>query len=485
MRDSWATARLGQLAVKLVDGSHNPPAQAQVGLPMLSARNIENGRIVWDSYRYIPEAEFAREHARTRVQFGDVLLTIVGSIGRSTVVPSGALFTLQRSVAVLNISPHVPEYVSYQLQSSEVQSALAKVAKGTAQKGVYLGALSQLEVKVAPLPEQHRIVAAIESYLTRLDAAVAGLERVRRNLKRYRASVLKAAVEGRLVTTEAELARTEGRDYQPASVLLERILTERRKRWQEAGGKGKYKEPVAPDTDALPELPKGWCWASVEQLSTKVVDGVHKKPNYVDAGVPFVTVRNLTAGPGISFEVLKFISQADHEAFIRRANPEPGDILISKDGTLGVTRAVKTQRPFSIFVSVALVKPVLREMTDYFELALASPPMQKQMVPKGSGLQHIHLEDLRRDCVPLAPLFEQVRIAADVHRQLSVADALVAAIGGQVEQSRQLRQSILKWAFEGRLVGQDPGDEPASVLLERIRAERGAVEPKARSRRAP
>ena len=96
-----------------------------------------------------------------------------------------------------------------------------------------------------PLREQQRIVEAIESYFTRLDDAVATLERVQRNLKRYRASVLKAAVEGRLVPTEAALAEQEGRDYEPASVLLERILTERRRRWAESGKKGKYQEPSA------------------------------------------------------------------------------------------------------------------------------------------------------------------------------------------------------------------------------------------------
>jgi len=143
-----------------------------------------------------------------------------------------------------------------------------------------------LPVPVAPLHEQRRIAEAIESYFSRLDDAVATLERVQRNLKRYRASVLKAAVEGRLVpteATEAELARRQGRDYESASALLERILLERRRRWAEAElakmkaagkaptngkWKAKYKEPVAPDTTELPDLPGGWCWASVEQLAS-------------------------------------------------------------------------------------------------------------------------------------------------------------------------------------------------------------------------
>ena len=127
-------------------------------------------------------------------------------------------------------------------------------------------------------PNSRRIVDAIDSYLTRLDDAVASLERVQAKLKAYRASVLKAAVEGRLVPTEASLARAEKRDYEPAEVLLARILKERRRRWEEAElaklkaagktpkddkWKAKYEEPVAPDTSTLPELPEGWCWASV------------------------------------------------------------------------------------------------------------------------------------------------------------------------------------------------------------------------------
>ena len=129
--------------------------------------------------------------------------------------------------------------------------------------------------------EQQRVVEAIDSYLTRLDDAVASLERVQAKLKAYRASVLKAAVEGRLVPTEASLARAEKRDYEPAEVLLARILKERRRRWEEAElaklkaagktpkddkWKAKYQEPVAPDTSTLPELPEGWCWATVDQL---------------------------------------------------------------------------------------------------------------------------------------------------------------------------------------------------------------------------
>ena len=126
------------------------------------------------------------------------------------------------------------------------------------------GRFEQSELPKPELDEQREIVAEIEKQFTRLEAGVAALRRVQANLKRYRAAVLKAACEGKLVPTEAELARQEGRTYETGAQLLERILTERRQNWN---GKGKYKEPAAPDTTNLPELPEGWTWATVEQLS--------------------------------------------------------------------------------------------------------------------------------------------------------------------------------------------------------------------------
>src|SRR5438034_4655655 len=116
-----------------------------------------------------------------------------------------------------------------------------------------------MEFPMPPKPEQQRIIAEVEKQFTRLDAAMVALKRVQANLKRYRAAVLMAAWEGRLVPTEAELARKEGRTYETGEQLLHRILDERRKNWK---GRGKYKEPTAPETEGLPPLPEGWFWAT-------------------------------------------------------------------------------------------------------------------------------------------------------------------------------------------------------------------------------
>jgi type I restriction enzyme S subunit len=180
----------------------------------------------------------------------------------------------------------------------------------------------------------------------------------------------------------------------------------------------------------------------LSDLSDKIVDGVHKRPDYVDEGVPFLTVENLTRGPGIDFSDTRFITPADHEEFIKRANPERGDVLISKDGTLGVPRVVESDIQFSIFVSVALVKPK-RGILDpwflrfYFESSLFKRHIASRF--SGSALKHIHLVDLRESPVPVMDFAEQqetARILSDVHAGL-------LAIRNREDRFRATMQEIL------------------------------------------
>jgi type I restriction enzyme S subunit len=391
---------------------------------------------------------------------------------------------------------------------------LSPFITGTAQPKLPQAAMNKVSIPVAPLPEQNRIVAALESYLSRLDDAIASLVRAQRNLKRYRASVLKAAVEGRLVPTEAELAREEGRDYEPASVLLERILVERKARWiEDTAEKGrakaeekatkagkpwtddddasalekerakatkKYKEPEPPDTKNLPELPEGWCWAPLSGLTIKIVDGTHHTPTYLDEGVAFLSVKDINHGQ-LSFSKCKFISLEEHERLILRCNPKLGDLLVTKSGTIGRTAVVRSSRPFSLFVSVALLQPVQRVVdARWLEVAFQHWLQQCDISQdvKGTAIKNLHLEDFREMALPLPPLQEQLRIIYEFEVVETRKTKVLEQVDVSVTHIHRLRQSILKWAFEGRLVDQDPNDEPASVLLERIKAERVAMEAK-------
>jgi type I restriction enzyme S subunit len=250
-------------------------------------------------------------------------------------------------------------------------------------------------------------------------------------VERFRKSVLAAACSGEL--SAGWRKRHPNATAEDVTALLEG-----------SDSRLNRKHPVVPIADDdLPEIPISWRWMSVDSLATAVVDGVHRTPRYADLGIPFITVRNLTAGPEISFAQTKFITDEDHQQFTVRTKPERGDLLISKDGTIGVVRQVRTDREFSIFVSVALVKPILHDMSDYLEIALASPQVQRQMIGVGSGLVHLVIRDLKGDGVPVPPLDEQRQIVALVNGLMSQAHAIEQRIDMAEQQLSRSSQVVL------------------------------------------
>ena len=166
-RQHWKSVRLSEICTKITDGSHNPPERAQTGELMLSSQNVFDSRLDLSNYRFVSKEDFQRENQRTRVSAGDVLLTIVGTIGRSLVVTDVMPpFMLQRSVAVLGPDHSLlqPEFLARVLQSPKLQSTLQSLAQGVAQKGVYLNTLRELQIPLPPLEVQKEIVAEIEGY---------------------------------------------------------------------------------------------------------------------------------------------------------------------------------------------------------------------------------------------------------------------------------------------------------------------------------
>lgn len=359
---------------------------------------------------------------------------------------------------------------------------------GTTRAKLPQGPMRQIGLVVPPADEQRAIVAAIESHFSRLDAATASLERVQRNLERYRASVLKAAVEGRLVPTEAELARKEGRSYEPASELLKRILAERRRRWEEAElakltAKGKapanekwkerYEEPAAPDTEGLPELPEGWCWATVEELVTDAPRSIQSGPfgsnllhsEFQPTGRLVIGIDNVRRG-SFSMGSDNRISDAkfrDLEKYLARA----GDVLVTVMATVGrccvvpddIEPAIVTKHVYrmSIDQRLAISRFIMHVM-----LGAPSVRAQMQRDTRGQTRPGINGEILRRLVIPVPPRSEQARIVAQVDRLLSMVDQSSSEADWNCVQISRLRQSILKWAFEGRLtVGALPAEAGA------------------------
>ena len=306
---------------------------------------------------------------------------------------------------------------------------------------------------------------------------MAALKAALAQLKRYRASVLKAAVEGRLVPTEADLARAEGRDYEPADRLLARILQERR---AQAGAK--YKEPAAPDTANLPELPEGWVWATVAQLAANVPNSITDGPfgsnlktaHYTEHGPRVIRLQNI--GDGIFIDEQAHISEA-HFSRLQKHKIEFGDIVIAAFGERPPRACIIPMSVGPAIVKadcIRLLPDPMMALSHYLINALNAEPTRHRTigVVHGIGRPRLNLGEIKAITLPIPPLTEQHRIVAEVERRLSVVEELGTIITSNLKRADRLRQSILKRAFTGKLVPQDSADEPGATLLERIREER-------------
>jgi type I restriction enzyme S subunit len=366
-------------------------------------------------------------------------------------------------------------WVLYWLLSPAGRKSVVSMASSTS--GLHTLSLSKvrsLPLPLAPLSEQCRVVSEIEKHITRLDAAVASLERVKSNLKRARASVLKAAVEGRLVPTEAAQAKVAGRSYESGPALLERILAKRECKHQALNGNKKYKRPVGPNAADLVKLPEGWTWATIDQCSAVIRNGYSSKPEG-DGNVPILRISAVRPGMVDRNEARALRGAlSDYLEYV----VHPGDLLFTRyNGTralVGVCGLVREGEP--IVYPDKLIRVVLLPLVSaaFFEKAAnagASRAFINQKIRTTAGQCGISGGDIKQVPVPLPPLAEQHRIVAEVERRLSVLDALEQVANRNLTRCNRLRQTILKRAFEGKLVPQNPDDEPAEELLARIRAQ--------------
>lgn len=372
----------------------------------------------------------------------------------------------------------LPSYLREVWHSLETRQQIERQAKTTA--GIYKvnqGGLELVELPIPPLHEQQRIVEAIESYSTRLDDAVATLERVERNLKRYRASVLTSAIEGRLVPTEAQIARQAGHTFEAAIDLLSRFVPPPRpNRWNSRSSDVVLGHAALAVGNPRTTLPEGWSWIPLVDVARMESGHTPSRahPEWWDGDVPWLSIPDARDHDGKTIQDTTYHTNA--------AGLANSAARILPSGTVSICRTA-----FSIGYVVVLGRPMATSQdfvnwtptgavsSHWLRLVFGADREALRRFGKGSVNKTIYFPEWLSIHIALPPLTEQERIVKEVDRLLSLAESTEVSVCRSLRQCDALRQATLKWAFEGRLTDQDLNDESVSALFERIKAEREVV----------
>ena len=463
----WRVGYVGDFAEEIqpgfASGKHNKEG---AGIPHIRPYNIDRqGKLDLTEIKSV-----APDSDTKRLRTDDVLFNNTNSpelIGKTAVIALAGDWGFSNHMTRIRFKDEVaPKFAVYQLHFLWMTGYyLHNCVKHVNQASISSKTLANAVPFVAPpLDQQKRIVAEIEKQFSRLDEAVANLKRVKANLKRYKAAVLKAAVEGRLVETEAELARRANVEaasrrldqrqdaaatYETGEQLLQRILETRRSQWK---GKGKYKEPTAPDITGLPKLPEGWAWTNFESVADRVTVGHvgSMKNEYIDEGIPFLRSQNVRPNR-FDPEGIKFISEKFHGQ-LAKSTLHPGDIVVVRSGSVGVSCVIPahlTEANCSDLVIIKAPHAVLPNYGAYYMNSVVETRVAAGKV--GVALTHFNTQSVAKLPLPIPPLAEQNRIVIEVDRRLSVVDETETLVDENLARAEFLRHIILQEAFSGRL----------------------------------
>lgn len=487
----WALTDIGTLGRYVNGRGFGKDEWKKVGLPIIRIQNLND-----------ESAEFNytdQEHeSKYRVTDGDLLVAWAASLG---------VYYWNRGPAWLNqhiFRVEVEEravtkpFLYYTLKHA--LEGLYKKAHGSGMVHVTKGKFDSHPVKLPPLNEQKRIVSKIDELFSRIDEGERALERVQKLVERYRQSVLKAAVTGELTRDWREKNRDK---LESGEALLARILKARREAWEKAEldkmkakgitpandkWKQKYEEPAGPEITGLPGLPQGWFWASVDQLAHDVAYGTSAKCSDDASGVPVIRMGNIDAGE-LDTSSLKYLPE-DHTEFPSLLL-QSGDLLFNRTnsaelvGKSAVFRIIDGRWSFASYLIRVRSAVIPAEWLAHFINSAFGRAWVGAVKNQQVGQANVNGSKLKALAIPIPPL-DELAIALDaVAREFSRVDAAASANTVEFRRSAAIRQSVLRIAFLGQLIAQDPDDEPASELLQRIATERSEAPAKPKRGRKP
>lgn len=355
----------------------------------------------------------------------DILLCMTGgTVGKSYFVRSvnEPMMTNQR-VATIKILGSIQEYINYVILSPITQNVI-QASKTSTNDNISMDTINSFLIPLPPFNEAKRIVVKIEEMLPFVDRYAASYEKLEQFNAKFpedmKKSILQYAIMGKLVEQRPE----EG----TAEELYKRIVDDREEKIKNK----QIKRDKRANLDDIPkempfDIPDNWKWVTLGSILLKLTDGTHKTPKYTESGVKFVSVKDMSSGV-LSLDNTKYISADEHIELFSRCDPQKGDMLLSKVGTTGVPAIVDTEEPFSLFVSVSLLKYNHKFIDEKFLYYLLQSPLVQDQAnenTRGVGNKNWVLDAIGKTLIVLPPIEEQKRIVAKLEEILPYCDQLI------------------------------------------------------------
>ncbi|MBD3795581.1 MAG: restriction endonuclease subunit S [Epsilonproteobacteria bacterium] len=507
MREDWIETKLDEIVIKMTNGSSAKQHNEKIGLPISRIETIWNEGIDFERVKYIEEndKEFIEKYS---LQNNDILLSHINSdshLGKTAIYKT-KYGTLIHGINLLLLRPSKElnaDFLNYQFKHIRFRGDFVAVAqRAVNQSSINQQKLKQFDIKLAPLLEQKAIVAKIEQLFSELDNAVANLKTAQAKLKIYRQAVLKKAFEGEL-TKEWREKQT---NLPTADELLEQIKKEREvhykqqleewkqavKEWEENGQNSKkpskpkqYKEKIEKFEYTKTKIPENWNWTAFGKLFlTSPQNGIYKPASDYGTGTYIIRIDDFYDGKLIKKNGFKRLRLTDDEAKIYGV--EENSIFINRVNSmeyLGKCALVEKLDENVVFESNIMKINTMLVNNKYLTIFLSSRKgMQNLQINAKQAVNQasINQTDVSSTLVPLCSLEEQNQIVQEIESRLSVCDKIEETIKTTLAKSEALRQSILKKAFEGKLLSAQeleniknhPEYESAEALLKRIKKER-------------
>ena len=503
--NNWVKTSIGAIYDVIGGGTPSTSIAKYWGgdTPWITSADIDGVREI-KVIRYVTQKGI-QESTTNKVPNRTLLVVTRVGLGKIAISDKPICFSQDLQGLVQRLDLIFPEYSLFYL-SFELQR-LKFEGRGTTISGITKKQLKDTGFPLPPYQEQRRIVAKIDELFSELDKGIESLKTARRQLEVYRQSILKHAFEGKLTAQwrEENKDKLEKPEQLPARIKqerearYERQLQEWRIAVKEWEGKGKPgKKPGKPmplksvwqidssKIKQLPSIPDGWQWVSFswllstekKSIKTGPFGTMLKKHEHQEVGVPVLGIENIGGGKFIKGNKI-FVSEKKAVA-LRSFEVEPGELIISRSGTVGEICTVPEGLGKTL-ISTNLLRVSLNQnvvLSQIFVFMFQGGGTVRKQVKelcKGSSRDFLNQSILQSVVFPICSLQEQIQIIREIGKRLSLTDQLLRSIDSELVKSSSLRQSILKKAFSGQLVAQDPSDEPASVLLARIKAEKEQI----------